>query len=93
MVDLMVRSMSQYSYYSQLQTLILVGGTQTLSTPEEAKAMILILGKNAIVEKQLQVRRMSDATGQYGKPRGDRNGGGGSERRGGSDGGKIRPGS
>jgi uncharacterized membrane protein YgcG len=88
MVDLMVRSMSQYSYYNQLQTLMLLGGTQTLGTPEEAKAMILILEKNAIVGRQLQARRTADVTGHPGNPRGEGRGGGGSDRGGGGDSGK-----
>ncbi|POM74446.1 Polyketide cyclase/dehydrase [Phytophthora palmivora] len=59
MVDLMVRSMSQFSYYMchQLQTLMLLSGTESLSTPQEAKAIILILDKNAVVEKELHARQ------------------------------------
>ncbi|GMF32336.1 unnamed protein product [Phytophthora fragariaefolia] len=82
MVDLMVRSMSQFSYYNQLQTLMLLGGTQTLSTPDEAKSMILILEKNAVVERQLRARHSAETTGHYGthhggNGRGDVHGSGG----------------
>ncbi|POM73838.1 Hypothetical protein PHPALM_9277 [Phytophthora palmivora] len=57
MVDLMIRSMSQQPYYEQLQTLMLLGGIQTLSTPQEAKTMIITLDKNAQVEKHIHTRR------------------------------------
>ncbi|KAG6608696.1 Polyketide cyclase/dehydrase [Phytophthora cinnamomi] len=63
MVDLMVRSMSQFAYYNQLQTLMLLGGTQALRTPEEAEAMILILEKNALVERQLNARNPQSTSG------------------------------
>eukprot|EP00644_Phytophthora_capsici_P011609 jgi/Phyca11/21031/fgenesh1_pg.PHYCAscaffold_79_\ len=56
MVDLMVRSMSQYRYYTHLQTLHLIGSDK-LNSPVAAKSIILTLDKNALVEKQLQARR------------------------------------
>lgn len=68
MVDLMARSKSQLSYYNQLQTMMLMGGVQSMSTPDQAMAMILVLDKNATVEKQLQARS---------NPEAQHNGGGG----------------
>eukprot|EP00644_Phytophthora_capsici_P008998 jgi/Phyca11/14173/fgenesh1_pg.PHYCAscaffold_6_\ len=53
MVDLMVRSMSQYSYYTHLQTLRFIGSDK-LNSPVATKSIILTLDKNALVEKQLQ---------------------------------------
>ncbi|POM74279.1 Hypothetical protein PHPALM_8791 [Phytophthora palmivora] len=50
----MVDLTSQFSYYNQLQTLMLLGGTQTTSTPEDANATIPILDKSAVVEKKVQ---------------------------------------
>ncbi|POM65606.1 LOW QUALITY PROTEIN: Hypothetical protein PHPALM_18649, partial [Phytophthora palmivora] len=67
MVDLMIRSMAQLSYYSQLQTMMLMGGIQTVSTPDQAKSLILVLDKNATVEKQLQRHRGNDVQAQRGQ--------------------------
>ncbi|POM74133.1 LOW QUALITY PROTEIN: Hypothetical protein PHPALM_8957 [Phytophthora palmivora] len=67
MVDLMIRSMAQLSYYSQLQTMMLMGGIQTVSTPDQAKSLILVLDKNATVEKQLQRYRGNDVQAQRGQ--------------------------
>ncbi|KAG3166073.1 hypothetical protein PC128_g19797 [Phytophthora cactorum] len=97
MVALMFRSMSQLSYYHQLQTIVLIGGANTPKSPEEAKALVLVLDKNAAVEKQLQARRHSDVSlEQTNGGRGGSHGGGrGGDRihgRGGGRGGGRRNG-
>ncbi|GMF54385.1 unnamed protein product [Phytophthora fragariaefolia] len=69
MDDLMVRSMSQCSRLLQpVQTLMLLYGTQTLSTPEGVKAMTLILEKHSGVKRQLRIRQVAETTGHYNPP-------------------------
>ncbi|KAG3187319.1 hypothetical protein PC128_g12649 [Phytophthora cactorum] len=101
LVDLMFRSMSQLPYYHQQQTLMLIGGACTEKSPEETKAVILVLEKNAAVEKRLQARRHSKVSleqtnggrgGSHGGGRGgERSHGRGGGRRGGRVNGKQMP--
>ncbi|EGZ23294.1 hypothetical protein PHYSODRAFT_295749 [Phytophthora sojae] len=66
MVDLMVRSMYQFGYYSALKAAMIVGPTQ-FERPIQARAMILTLEKNAGVEKMLLRRRKNGGDGAAGR--------------------------
>ncbi|KAG4052990.1 hypothetical protein PC123_g11855 [Phytophthora cactorum] len=97
MGDLMFRSMSQLPYYHHLQTKMLIGVANTAKSPEEAKALILVLDNNAAVERQPQACRHSEVLlEQTNGGRGGNHGGGrGGDRvhgRGGGRGGSRRNG-
>lgn len=51
MVDILVRSMSQFEYYQELHTLTLLGSDQ-MTTPLGARAMIITLERNAALERE-----------------------------------------
>lgn len=51
MVDNLVRSMSQFEYYQELHTLTLLGSVQ-MTTPLDARAMIITLQRNTALERE-----------------------------------------
>ncbi|KAJ8548654.1 hypothetical protein ON010_g11017 [Phytophthora cinnamomi] len=64
MVDILVRSMSQFEYYQELHTFTLFG-TAEMTTPLDARAMIIILEQNTALEQE-QNRPSANITGKKG---------------------------